>query len=97
MKKENDFYRDSEYEEAKKRVNERVGFYVHLSVYIIVNSFLHILNLREGGGYWAFYPLLFWGVGLSIHGINALGFFNNSEWKNKQIQKEIERQRRNKW
>ena len=97
MKKENDFYRDTEFEEAKKRVNERVGFYVHLSVYISVNSFLHILNFREGGDYWAFYPLLFWGVGLSIHGINELGFFNNSEWKNKQIQKEMERQRRNKW
>jgi len=87
-------YTSREYREAKKRVNERIGFYVHLIVYLIVNSFFHILNFIQGEPYWAIFPAAGWGIGLFFHGVGVFGFFNNSTWKQKQIKKEIEKQRK---
>lgn len=87
-------YNEEEYEKAKKTVEEKLGFYVHLICYLIVNSFFVYLNLKKGGGFWAIYPIVGWGIGLVFHGLGVLGFFNNSSWKDRQIQKELERQRR---
>lgn len=90
---ENQNYTSREYQEAKKRVNERIGFYVHLLVYLAVNAFFHYINWKEGGSYWAIFPAAGWGIGLFFHGVGVFGFFNNSAWKQKQIRKEIEKQR----
>jgi len=92
---ENQNVNSREYQEAKKRVNERIGFYVHLLVYLSVNAFFHYINWREGGSYWAVFPAAGWGIGLLFHGVGVFGFFNNSSWKQKQIHKEIEKQRKN--
>jgi len=84
----------NELDKAKEAVNKKIGFYVHLVIYVCVNLFFHILNLREGGEYWAIYPLAFWGVGLGVHFLNVFDIFENSKWKNKQIIKQIEKQRK---
>ena len=91
MEKQN--YSIQEYAEAKKRVNERIGFYVHLTVYLCVNLFFHFLNWKNGGSYWAIFPAAGWGIGLFFHAVGVFGFFNNSAWKQRQIQKEIEKRR----
>lgn len=96
MKNKIDFLKDNDYEEAKKKVNERVGFYIHLSVYLIVNSFVLILSWMNGQPFAAIYAMVLWGLGLTLHGINVFGVFNNLSWKNRQIQNEINRQRRRK-
>ncbi len=52
-----------------------ITFQQHLRVYIIVNAVLHAINFAGGergiGGedfyYWAFWPLLGWGIGLYFH------------------------------
>lgn len=88
-------YTPQEYDAAVRSVNKKMGFYVHLSVYLIVNGFFHILNLVQGEDYWAFWPAMGWGIGLFFHGVNTFGISSNSEWKNRQIEKEIERQRKN--
>jgi 2TM domain len=42
--------------------------------YLIVNSFLLILNGLTGFGFpWAVYVLIFWGMGLSLHVWNVFG------------------------
>lgn len=46
----------------------RKGFIAHLIPYIAVNTFLILLNLVTTPKYfWAVYPLLGWGLGLSLH------------------------------
>ena len=84
-----------EYLQAKKAVEEKMGFYVHLAVFLAVNGFFVYSNLKSGGYFWATWPLLGWGIGLLFHGIGAFGFFNSSAWKQKQIQKELDKMRKN--
>ncbi|MCP4545251.1 MAG: 2TM domain-containing protein [bacterium] len=57
------------YEEAKERIQELRGFYSHLLVFVLGNSFLFVVNLLTSRGDWWFYwPLLGWGVGIVAHG-----------------------------
>jgi len=57
------------YEEAKKRVEAKRGFYTHLVSYLVVNIMLIIIwAFPAGGGYpWFLWPLGGWGIGLIIH------------------------------
>lgn len=87
-------YSTEEYQQAKKAVEERLGFYVHLTAYILVNAYFVFLSVRNGGYFWAIWPMAGWGIGLAFHGIGVFGFFNNNSWKNRQIQKELEKRRK---
>ena len=60
------------YERAKKRVQNLKDFYTHLTVYILVNILLVIINVVSyQGHWWFFYPLLGWGIGLTAHGVST--------------------------
>lgn len=65
-------------EEYKKAYREMIvaegktGFYVHLSVYAIINALLIFVNLYFVPGVLYFpFPLAGWGVGVAIHYIGA--------------------------
>jgi hypothetical protein len=63
------------YERAKKRVEAKVGFYIHLAVYVGVNLLLIIINLTRSPQYlWFKWPLLGWGIGLFFHGLSVFVF-----------------------
>lgn len=90
-------YTEEEYRQAKERVEELQGFYWNLASYIIINTFLTILDIRQDGVYnWAYWPLIGWGIGLTFHAINVFGIFNSSGWKNKMIQRELEKRKNEK-
>ena len=58
---------------ASDRVKAKRDFYIHLSVYIAVNTLLIIINLTTASeSLWFKWPLLGWGIGLFFH---ALGVF----------------------
>lgn len=52
---------------ARKRAGAKLGWFIHASVYVAVNSFL-VLTALYHGKMWAVFPLLGWGLGLLIHG-----------------------------
>lgn len=55
------------YREIKKEEALR-GFQVHFVVYIIINLMLAAINIVYSPKViWFFYPLLGWGIGMSIH------------------------------
>ncbi len=55
------------YREIKKE-EARMGFLVHLIVYIFVNTLLIVINLLYSPeDIWFFYPLIGWGIGISMH------------------------------
>jgi len=54
---------------ARRRVGRRLGFYVHAFVYLSVNVGLYALNQLTGEPRWHPWPLMGWGLGLTIHGI----------------------------
>ncbi len=81
---------------AKKRVEEKKGFYGHLSTYIAMAIFFMVMNfVTWDGEFWFFFPLLPWGVGLLIHYFSVFGLpFNqilSSDWEDKELAKEIQR------
>jgi len=81
------------YRLAKKRVEEKKGFYTHLAVYIGVNILLVIIwAFPGGGGYpWFLWPLGGWGIGLLFDFLRVFVFSRPSDWERKQIEKEVER------
>jgi hypothetical protein len=53
---------------AKKAVNARMGFYIHLTAYLVVNAFLLFINLATSPErLWFYWPLLGWGIGIIAH------------------------------
>jgi hypothetical protein len=72
------------YERARARVQAIKGFYVHASVFLVVNIGLFVINALTsglGGGVWWFYwPLLGWGIGLGAHALGVFGFGGGGPW-----------------
>lgn len=84
---------DERYIRAKKRVENLKDFYIHLTVYLLVNIFLFVINLTTYTGVWWFiYPLGGWGIGVTVHGISifASGKFG-SDWEERKIKEYMEK------
>ena len=80
------------YEKAKKRVEAKLGFYIHLVVYILVNALLIIINMRFSPEYsWFIWPLIGWGIGLLFHGMRVFAFTGEQAYKEKMIEKEMKK------
>ena len=80
------------YERAKKRVEAKIGFYIHLAVYVGVNALLIIINLASSPQYlWFKWPLLGWGIGVFFHGLSVFVFSGNQlkAVKKKMIEEEM--------
>ena len=60
-----------EYKKAYREIvseDEKIGFSVHLVVYVLVNAMLIAINfIYSPEDIWFFYPLLGWGIGISMH------------------------------
>ena len=82
------------YEEAKKRVEEKKGFYIHLTVYIVVNIGLVLLwaFAADRGFPWCVFPLGGWGIGLLFHYLGVFVFEGKSD--RAAIEKEAEKIRK---
>ena len=91
-------------ERAKQRVGELKGFYIHLVVYIVVNSFITISkivgNIYNGEtfseAFWDFGTFavwIFWGIGLAFHAMKVFAYnpFFGKEWEERHIKKYMEK------
>jgi len=69
------------YDKARKRVEEKKGFFIHLAVYICVNIGLVLIwAFAAGGGYpWFFWPLGGWGIGLLFHFLEVFVFSRSTD------------------
>lgn len=82
------------YQRAKRRAEAKIGFYIHLAVYVGVNILLIIINLSTSPQYiWFKWPLLGWGIGLFFHGMSIFVFSGKTfrGMKEKMIEKEMKR------
>ncbi len=68
------------YERARKRVEALKGFYIHATVFLLVNIGLFIINALTGGPWWFFWPLIGWGIGLGAHALGVFGFGGGGPW-----------------
>lgn len=77
---------DVKYMEAKRKVKELKGFYIHLVVYVLVNLFIIARNVQEGDSLYDvdnYWTGIFWGIGLLVHGIRVLvpNIFLGRDWE----------------
>jgi hypothetical protein len=55
---------------ARKRAGSKLGWYLHASLYLLVNLVLFAMSSHGFGQRpWSVFPLLGWGLGLALHGI----------------------------
>jgi len=88
---------------AKKKVEELKGFYIHLTVYIIINTFI-LVNILirafdDGDKFWqfgTFFTPFFWGIGLAFHAAKVFDYnpILGKNWEERQIKKYIEKDKR---
>jgi len=91
---------------AKKKVQEVKGFYVHLMVYVIINTMLIVVKVTGSmyygetfmGSFWhfsTFAPPIFWGIGLGFHAVKvfSLNPILGKNWEERQIKKYMEGQK----
>ncbi len=82
------------YQRAKKRVEAKMGFYMHLAVYIGVNILLIIINLITSPQHlWFIWPIFGWGIGVFFHGMSIFVFSGRKfkGIKEMMIEKEIKK------
>ncbi|CAA9570517.1 MAG: hypothetical protein AVDCRST_MAG49-3554 [uncultured Thermomicrobiales bacterium] len=59
--------------QARGRACQLRDFYSHAGSYAAVNLFLFVLDVLTGSGWWFYWPLLGWGIGLASHAWSVYG------------------------
>ena len=72
---------DEIYEQAKTRVEAKKGFFIHITVYIVVNIILVLVwAFAAGGGFpWFIFPIFGWGIGIIFHYLGVFVFGGKSD------------------
>lgn len=79
------------YQRAKKKVDSLKGFYSHLTVYLIVNTFIVATIVSTTNidlfSFSALSTALFWGIGLLAHALGVFGenLFFGKDWEEQKI------------
>ena len=96
---EADFEQNESYFRAKKKVDALKGFYRHLLIYLIINTFIvstivyttnaEIFSLNTMS------TPIFWGIGLFFHGLGVFGrdILFGKKWEERQIEAFMEKEK----
>ena len=80
---------------ARRRAGAKLGWYVHASVYVLVNLFVFSMSQYAfGTRAWSVKPLLGWGLGLALHGISVWFLGSGAGLRERMVQRERERLQR---
>jgi hypothetical protein len=80
---------------ATSAVDAKIGFYIHLAVFVVVNAGLAAINLSTSSDdLWFQWPLLGWGLGLVLHALLVFVFPAGSRIRERMIAREIARRNR---
>ena len=58
---------------AERDVDAIKGFYIHLTVFVLVIALLLAINVATGPDWWVQWPFLGWGVGVIAHAFAVFG------------------------
>lgn len=75
---------------ARKRAGAKMGWYIHATVFIIVNLLLAGLSAMSER-HWAIYPAFGWGIGLAVHGFVVFLVSGGAGLHERLVQQERER------
>ncbi|MBT8413599.1 MAG: 2TM domain-containing protein [Boseongicola sp.] len=78
------------YQSAKKRVEAKMSFYTHFSVYVVVILLLAIINLLTSPSViWFHWPMFGWGLAVVIHALSVFVLPGRFAVTEKMIEKEM--------
>lgn len=92
---ENNFTEADRYYDAQKKVKEIRGFYEHLTVYVLCNPIVIIVNYMTSPEYlWWIWSVAGWGMAIILHGLKTFEYppFFNKKWEQKKIQEILEKE-----
>ncbi len=82
---------NEKYQQAKERVHKIKSFYTHLTVYILVNTFITGINIYYSGfervHFSMFSTWFFWGIGIFFHAMGVFGknLIFSRDWEKRKI------------
>ena len=83
---------------ARKRAGAKLGWYVHATVFVVVNlGMLAFTWFGFARRPWSMAPVLGWGAGLLLHGVSVFILANGSPLRERMLQHErdkLQRERR---
>lgn len=74
--------------DARRQVSRLRAFYVHLTVFALVNLGLAAINLvASPDRVWHVWPLFGWGIALAIHGLTVFsrGRWLGADWEQRKL------------
>jgi len=78
------------YKAARERAEAIQGLYIHLLVFAVINAGLFGINWvtrGDNGGWWFYWPLLGWGIGLLIHVLVAIAPVSSPAWVDRRAER----------
>lgn len=75
---------------ARKRAGAKLGWYLHATLYGLVNVVLALLSSAHGK-HWAIFPALGWAIGLAAHGLAVFVLGSGTHLRERMVQAERER------
>ncbi|MBW1654750.1 2TM domain-containing protein [Flavobacterium quisquiliarum] len=96
---EKDFTEADRYYDAQKKVKEIREFYEHLTVYVLVNPIVIVVNLMTSPGYlWFLWCLMGWGMAIVLHGLKVFSLppFFNKKWEERKIKEIMDKEKNRK-
>jgi len=80
---------------ARKRAGAKLGWFIHATVFVVVNLFWLIKSdIVPGSRSWSAMPTLGWGLGLLLHGVSVWFLGSGSGLRQRMVQRERERLQR---
>lgn len=89
----------ADYERAEadlRAIEGRISFTVHAAVFVLINAMLLVINLVYAREFlWFFFPLVGWGIGLTMHYLFAVRFVGRetTDWQARVEHRAVEMQR----
>lgn len=86
---------DEKLARARRRVAALKGFYIHLTVFVLVMAGLVIVNLLTGGPWWVLWALFGWGIGLLAHGLAVSTHISRAiaNWEQRKLRQYLREER----
>lgn len=82
---------DERLRQARRRVGKKIGWFVHLTVYVLVNAGLWLLAEIGGKDHWNLWTLFGWGIGLTAHGVAVFLSLNTEGLRERMVAEEVRR------
>ena len=88
----------------RRHVHRLADFYRHLCVYLLVNAALWAFNAwtiynitgkANAWMWWAVWPMLWWGIGVFVHGLSVTPFWNffSQDWENRKVKEMMQKEK----